>query len=106
MTDSITSCGQERRPIPVRARGEQLVVDIHCHLNIGAADTLIRSEIPNPPNPLPGSPLSQQVNARLFAAIGPRLNGIDQRIVDMDELGVDVQAISPSPGQYYYFAPP
>ena len=24
----------------------------------------------------------------------------------MDALGVDVQAISPSPGQYYYFAPP
>ena len=106
MSDSITSCGHERRPIPVRARAEELVVDIHCHLNIGAADALIRSEIANPPNPLPGSPLSQQVNAKLFAAIGPRLNGIDQRIVDMDELGVDVQAISPSPGQYYYFAPP
>ena len=24
----------------------------------------------------------------------------------MDALGVDVQAVSPSPGQYYYFAPP
>ena len=106
MTDQISNCGHERRPIPVQARGRELIVDIHCHLNIAAADALIRAEIPNPPNPLPGSPLSNQVNARLFAAIGPKLNGVDQRIADMDALGVDVQAISPSPGQYYYFAPP
>ena len=106
MTDSIAPCGHERPPIPVARRGHELVVDIHCHLNIGAADALIRSEIADPPNPLPGSALSAQVNAKLFAAIGPRLNGVDQRIDDMDRLGVDVQAISPSPGQYYYFAPP
>jgi aminocarboxymuconate-semialdehyde decarboxylase len=46
------------------------------------------------------------VNSRLFASIGPKLNGVEQRLADMDALGVDVQAISPSPGQYYYFAPP
>ena len=105
--DEISTCGHERRPIPVAQRGKHLVVDIHCHLNIAAGEALIRSEIPNPPNPLPfSSPASNAVNGKLFAAIGPKLNGVDQRIVDMDALGVDVQAISPSPGQYYYFAPP
>jgi aminocarboxymuconate-semialdehyde decarboxylase len=107
MADTLATCGHERRPIPVSQRGEHLVVDIHCHLNIGAAETLIRSEIPDPPNPLAfSSPASNAVNGKLFAAIGPKLNGVDQRIADMDALGVDVQAISPSPGQYYYFAPP
>lgn len=106
MTDHIAECDHQRRPTPVSARGKHLVVDIHCHLNIGAADAIIRAEIPNPPNPLPASPMSTEVNARLFAAIGPKLNGVDERIADMDALGVDVQAISPSPGQYYYFAPP
>ncbi|WP_114955053.1 amidohydrolase family protein [Sphingosinicella terrae] len=107
MNDVIAACGHGRRPIPVRQRGTHLVVDMHCHLNIGAADALIRAEIPDPPNPLPfSSSASNAVNARLFAAIGPKLNGVEQRIADMDALGVDVQAISPSPGQYYYFAPP
>lgn len=107
MTDAISTCGHERRPIPVAQRGKELVVDIHCHLNIAAADAMIRAEIADPPNPLAfSSPASKAVNAKLFAAIGPKLNGVDQRIADMDALGVDVQAISPSPGQYYYFAPP
>ena len=106
MSDHIAPCGHGRRPIPVEARGEHLVVDIHCHLNIGAADALIRAEIPDPPNPLPGGPLTQKVQAELFAQIGPKLNNIDLRIGEMDRLGVDVQAISPSPGQYFYFAPP
>jgi aminocarboxymuconate-semialdehyde decarboxylase len=106
MADRIETCGHQRKPIPVAARGQHLVVDIHCHLNIAAADALIRAEMPDAPNPLPTSPLSAEVNARVFAEIGPKLNGVEQRLVDMDALGVDVQAISPSPGQYYYFAPP
>lgn len=107
MDDTTFTCGHERRPIPVSQRGKHLVVDIHAHLNIPAADAMIRAQIDNPPNPLAFmSDASKAVNGKLFAQIGPKLNGIDARIADMDRLGVDVQAISPSPGQYYYFAPP
>ncbi len=42
----------------------------------------------------------------MFQTIGSRLNGVSERIEDMDRLGVDVQALSPNPGQYYYFTPP
>jgi aminocarboxymuconate-semialdehyde decarboxylase len=107
MTDSVSTCGHERRAIPVSRRGKHLVVDIHCHLSVAAADALLRSQIPDPPDPFPfSSPASNAVMGKLFATIGPKLNGVDERIADMDRLGVDVQAISPSPGQYYYFAPP
>ncbi len=107
MTDVISTCGQARAPIPIARRGTHLVVVIHCHLNVAAADGLIRSQVENPPNPLAfTSAASKAVNAKLFATIGPRLNGVDERIADMDALGIDVQAISPSPGQFYYFAPP
>jgi aminocarboxymuconate-semialdehyde decarboxylase len=34
----------------------------------------------------------------------PQLTGIDERLRRMDEMGVDVQLISPSPNQYYYWA--
>src|SRR5690606_33042479 len=66
----------------------------------------IRAEIPYLPRALPFScPASDAVNARMFGEIGARLNGIAERLADMDRQGVDVQAISPNPGQYYYFAP-
>ena len=107
MIDPVATCGHRRQPIPVSQRGRHLVVDIHCHLNVAAAETLIRSQISDVPDPLPfTSATSKAVNQKLFAAIGPSLNGVTQRLKDMDALGIDVQAMSPSPGQYYYFAPP
>jgi aminocarboxymuconate-semialdehyde decarboxylase len=107
MGDAISTCGPERQPIPVSARGKHLVVDIHCHLGIAAADAMVRAAMPNAPSALAfSSPATDKVNAALFASIGPKLNGIEARLADMDRLGVDVQAISPSPGQYFYFADP
>jgi aminocarboxymuconate-semialdehyde decarboxylase len=103
----LTTCGH-RKPIPVMARGKHLVVDIHCHLGIPKADGIVQQAYPGPP---PGindftSAKTSEVNRAQFAQIGPVLNGLDQRIVDMDRLGIDVQAISPSPGQYFYFTDP
>jgi aminocarboxymuconate-semialdehyde decarboxylase len=34
------------------------------------------------------------------------LSDVSVRIQDMDRMGVDIQAISPAPFQYYYFAEP
>jgi len=104
---TITTCG-DRAPIPVAARGSHLVVDIHCHLGIPAADAIVQANYPGPP---PGindftSAKSSEVNRAQFAQMGRTLNTLDQRLVDMDRLGIDVQAISPSPGQYFYFTDP
>lgn len=100
-------CGHERQPIPVSQRGKHLIVDIHCHLSIPAADAYIRSNIADVPNAFAfASDDTKQVNARVFPALAGKLNGVNERLIDMDFLGVDVQAISPSPGQYYYYAPP
>ncbi len=100
----LTTCG-DRKPIPVKARGKHLVVDIHCHLGIPKADGIVQQAYPGPP---PGindftSAKTSEVNRAQFAQIGPVLNGLDRRLADMDRLGIDVQAISPSPGQYFYF---
>lgn len=103
----MTTAHEHPAPIIVQQRGQHLVVDIHAHLNVAAAEAAVRQAIPGLPQGLPFScPASDAVNARMFAAIGSRLNGIAERIEDMDRLGVDVQALSPNPGQYYYFAPP
>jgi aminocarboxymuconate-semialdehyde decarboxylase len=34
------------------------------------------------------------------------LSDVAVRLQDMDRMGVDIQAISPAPFQYYYFAEP
>lgn len=105
----MTEPSYEHRPLlPVRARGRHLVVDLHCHLGIPAADSLVQARYPGPP---PGindftSPSTVAVNRAQFAAIGRTLTSVEQRLLDMDRLGVDVQALSPSPGQYFYFTDP
>jgi len=99
------SCSDHADPIIVEQKGEHLVVDIHAHLNVAQAEEAIRTEMPDLPRGMPFScPASDAVNAKMFQEVGPKLNGVSERIMDMDRLGVDVQAISPNPGQYYYFA--
>ena len=102
----IVGCGPHRdRPGPaLRRNGRHAVIDIHCHLAIPAVDALMR------PHQNPGaisinsfsSAASDEVNRKQFAQIGKKLASIDDHIADMDATGVDIQAISPSPGQYYY----
>jgi len=107
LSDRVHRCGEERAPVPLAARGRHLVVDIHCHIAIEAADAMLREALPGPPPAMPfTSPASMEVNAAMFAQIAPKLNGVEQRLIDMDRLGIDVQAISPSPAQYYYFTEP
>lgn len=106
MDDRGSGSFKERDFVPVQQSGKHLKVDIHAHLNVASAAQFIRNAVPDAPNPLPFScPATDAENGKLFQRIGPALNGVEQRIKDMDKMGVDVQAISPSPGQYYYFAP-
>lgn len=106
-TATISTCGAARQPIPVTARGRFLVVDIHCHLGVPAAEEKVRAAIPDFKVQMPfSSPASDAVTGRMFAKISAALNGVAQRIADMDRLGVDIQALSPNPGQYFYFTEP
>ncbi len=104
---SVTTCG-ERKPIPVTARGKHLVVDIHCHLGVSAADAIVQAKYPGPPPWLRGgtSPKTIERHREQFAALNRKLTTVDLRLEDMDRLGIDVQALSPNPGQYFYFADP
>ncbi|KAA0593268.1 amidohydrolase [Azospirillum lipoferum] len=100
-------CAHENDHPIVRRNGQSLVVDIHCHLAVRRADARLREVLPDAPAAMPfTSPASQAVNGSMFAAIASRLHGTEERLADMDRLGIDVQAISPSPGQYFYFTPP
>jgi aminocarboxymuconate-semialdehyde decarboxylase len=85
---------------------KRFVVDIHCHLNIPAADELMRPHVAAHTFHAFSCPASDEVNRQQFRQIAGKLNVVDERIADMDRLGVDVQAISPVPPQMYYDVEP
>ncbi len=85
-------------------------IDLHAHIHVPEAETLIREH-----------PRRNRVEAMARQALGDlsyRYNNeqaeknlskstdIGLRLKDMDLMGVDIQAISPSPAQYYLWAEP
>lgn len=53
-----------------------------------------------------GSDLTKEVNRKQLDYIKPKMESVETRLADMDAMGVDIQAISVSPYQYYYWAAP
>lgn len=94
------------RPRTPRQRpGSGTVIDLHCHyLNREVEATV--SAIARPALPPMTAPAAESAayNAELIRTVyAPKLSDIDVRIADMDAMGVDIQALSPSPTQYYYW---
>ena len=109
MTNSLHQCGHaEHRGVVLKPKnGSHLVIDVHCHLDSAPAQKHLLANVDAPPPPMPFTcEASLKVNKAMFESIAPKLFGVDERLKDMDALGIDIQAISPSPGQYFYFTPP
>jgi len=91
------------RPI-VRKGSKSRVVDLHCHRESKAATDMMQDE---KFRPLPfGSEITREVNRQQMIDIRPHMESVERRLADMDKMGVDVQAVSSAPYQYYYNADP
>lgn len=90
--------GSPRRP----------VIDIHCHRESAAVSDMVREESERQGRMplLFGSELTKQVNRRQLAAIQPKMQSVQERLGDMDRMGVDVQAVAAAPYQLSYWADP
>src|SRR6185503_16837067 len=88
----------------VKRGNKSLAVDLHCHVHTPEADDLAKQTKVPPPDPLVqhGSQRSADRQKALRHELDRKLTSIEQRLADMDKMGIDVQAISTSPGQYYY----
>ncbi|MGH8430437.1 MAG: amidohydrolase family protein, partial [Solimonas sp.] len=83
-------------------------MDIHCHyFNTEAAAKVA------PLNPAQheaqvrfANALTREVNAKQMKDRSTKLSDIEVRLRDMDRMGIDVQAVSPSPNQTYYWTEP
>ena len=83
-------------------------VDFHCHVLTLAVEQLVAScpqklAEPEMMRRLQGN-ASAELNFKQMRDLAPRLTDLSIRFDLMDKMGVDLQIISPSPTQYYYWA--
>ena len=88
----------------VKRGKKSFAVDLHCHVHTPAADTIAKQTAMPARDPLVqhGSQRSADRQKALRHELDAKLTSIEQRLSDMNKMGIDVQAISTSPSQYFY----
>jgi aminocarboxymuconate-semialdehyde decarboxylase len=86
-------------------------VDFHCHLLTLAAEALVADRPEKRAEPAlmlsaVGAESVAHNHAVMLPKAFPKLTRLEDRLADMDAMGVDMQVLSPSPSQYYYWADP
>ncbi len=82
-------------------------IDIHCHVFTPEADRLTQPGFRPDYEPMlrHATDATREVNRRQNETIRDKITSVEKRLAEMDRLGIDMQAISPAPPQYYYWAP-
>ena len=90
----------------VKRDKKHITVDIHCHVHVPEADKMVAGEmtLKDLPAAYFASDLTRKLNVQQNKQLMPKLTKPALRLADMDASGVDVQAISPSPFHYNYWA--
>lgn len=98
------AAGRPRR----KTTGRSARVDIHCHyLNPAvAADVAPLNPAQHEPSIIYATDLTREVNVKQMRDRAPQLSTIEVRLKDMDRMGIDIQAVSPAPPQFYYWTEP
>lgn len=91
-----------------RGPGDIVTIDIHCHVMTPECDELVRPVFTLDKDPFfrYSGPASEAYNNEHFAEIVPKLTLPEERLRDMDRMGIDIQAISVAPPQYFYWTEP
>src|SRR5437667_6706059 len=97
-----------RFPGPVHARGKWFTVDIHCHVLTPKAAEMVagNADATRHPREIYANQRTREVNRQQAERNRIQFTSIENRLADMDRMGIDIQAISPSPNQTYYCADP
>lgn len=95
-------------PKPGRAnRPKSLTFDSHAHVGIPAAAAYAKPHLDLDTVPLVRwqSPETRAVNAKQEEDLKTRIAPIDERLRDLDAMGLDMQLVMPPPPQCYYTVP-
>src|SRR5215471_15873920 len=98
-----------RFPGPVHARGKWFTIDIHCHLLTSKAEEMVASaglSMDWQPSHQFANDLAREVNREQSRRTRVQFTDTLTRLVDMHRMGIDIQAITPSPAQTFYSVPP
>lgn len=92
--------GRELRP-------KSLTVDIHAHVAIPRAAEFARPHLDMSTIPLAhfADDATKALSAKQEADIRERIAGNDERIAQLDAMGIDIQVVCPPPPQCYYTVP-
>jgi aminocarboxymuconate-semialdehyde decarboxylase len=102
--------------VEVRANSSQksagrrgsFTIDLHCHALTLDVERLVASCPEKAAEPAAQLKMygaeSIEHNRKMIASLAPQLTDVNRRLRDMDTMGVDIQVVSPSPSQYYYWA--
>jgi len=94
-------------PSSYRGGWRDLCVDIHCHVHVPAADEMVKHLVTPDREPAGrfSNELSRETNRKQMENVRESLTSVETRLRDMDKMGMDVQAISPSPFHFMYWLP-
>jgi aminocarboxymuconate-semialdehyde decarboxylase len=83
-------------------------VDVHCHVHYPPADEMVAHAFDPAREPAArfANELTRVTNRTQMENVHACLTSVEQRLQDMDKMGVDVQAISCSPFQFKYSLDP
>ncbi len=106
-TKSVTTA-KSTRPVVKSRAGKSKVVDLHCHyLNPEVnAKTAHLNPAEHDPTTVFANALTRETNVKQMKTRAPKLTGVTERLVDMDRMGVDIQAVCPAPYHFFYFTEP
>jgi aminocarboxymuconate-semialdehyde decarboxylase len=94
-----------RRGREVRPRST--TIDIHSHVAVPQAAALVKPHLDLATIPLAhfAAPETQALARKQEDDIRSRITGYDERLADLDAMGIDVQVVCPPPPQCYYTVP-
>lgn len=86
------------------SRPESLTVDLHGHMLVPQAVEFVKPHLPAESlEAVKFAPVkTRQINEKQNQDRWQELTGIEQRLKDMDRMGIDVMAISPAPPTFHY----
>jgi aminocarboxymuconate-semialdehyde decarboxylase len=92
--------GREIRP-------RSLTLDVHSHVAVPAAAALVKPHLDLSTIPLAhfATPATKALNMQQDADRTSRMTQYDERLADLDAMGLDMQVIKPPPPQCYYTVP-
>lgn len=97
-----------RFPGPAHARGKWFTIDIHCHLLTEKAEKMVTDAgltMDWQPRHQFANELTRETNREQARRTRVQFTSIEKRLADMDLMGIDIQAITPSPAQTFYSVP-